>query len=79
MSVLSKYPSLDGVATTPIGEVLKDMDETGVGQIALTVRDTEERVVGGLIVLRGEDADRYLRAIEAVKKEIEAEEDATHG
>lgn len=79
MSVLSKYLSLDGVATTPIGEVLKDMDETGVGQIALTVRDTEERVVGGLIVLRGEDADRYLRAIEAVEKEIEAEEDATHG
>lgn len=76
MNVFNKYLTLDGVATTPVGDILKDMDEIGAGQIALTVRDRNERTVGGLIVLRGPDADRYMRAIEAVEKEIEAEEDA---
>lgn len=76
MNVFTKYLTLDGVATTPVGDILKDMDEIGAGQIALTVRDGDERTVGGLIVLRGPDADRYMRAIEAVEKEIEAEEDA---
>jgi len=76
MNVFTKYLTLDGVATTPVGEILKDMDESGVGQIALTVRNDQERTVGGLIVLRGPDADRYMRAIEAVEREIEAEEDA---
>lgn len=75
MTTLTKYLHLDTLATTPVGEVLKDMDEIGAGQIALTVRDREERTVGGLIVLRGPDADRYMRAIETVEKEIEAEED----
>jgi hypothetical protein len=79
MSVFAKYLTLNGVATTPVGEILKDMDESGIGQIALTVRNDQERTVGGLIVLRGPDADRYMRAIEAVEKEIEAEEDAAHG
>lgn len=76
MNVFTKYLTLDGVASAPVGEILKDMDESGVGQIALTVRNDQERTVGGLIVLRGPDADRYMRAIEAVEKEIEAEEDA---
>lgn len=76
MNVFTKYLTLDGVATTPVGDILKDMDEIGAGQIALTVRDRDERTVGGLVVLRGPDADRYMRAIEAVEKEIEAEEDA---
>lgn len=76
MNVFTKYLTLNGVATTPVGDILKDMDEIGAGQIALTVRDRDERTVGGLVVLRGPDADRYMRAIEAVEKEIEAEEDA---
>lgn len=76
MSALSRYLDFERVATTPVGEILKDMDETGVDQIALTVRNNQERTVGGLIVLRGPDADRYMRAIEAVEKEIEAEEEA---
>ncbi|MGE4406446.1 hypothetical protein [Pseudomonas sp.] len=76
MGILTKYLDLEGVATTPVGEILKDMDEIGAGHIALTVRDRDERTVGGLIVLRGPDADRYMRAIEAVEKAIEAEEDA---
>jgi hypothetical protein len=76
MSVFAKYLTLDGVATTPVGEILKDMGETGMDQIALTVRGHDERTVGGLIVLRGQDADRYMRAIEAVEREIEAEDDA---
>jgi len=76
MSALSRYLDFERVATTPVGEILKDMDETGIDQIALTVRTDQERTVGGLIVLRGPDAERYMRDIESVEKEIEAEEDA---
>lgn len=75
MSVLTRYLEFERIATAPVGEVLKDMDEMGAGQIALTVRNSSDRVVGGLIVLRGPDADRYMRAIEAVEREIEAEEE----
>jgi hypothetical protein len=76
MSIISKYLSLKSVAATPVGEVIDDMGELGAGQIAMTVKDENDRTVGGLILLHGEDADRYMQAIRAVEAELQAEDDA---
>lgn len=75
MSIVAKYMSLESLAATPLGEILDDMDELGAGQLAMTVKDKDERTLGGVILLRGENADRYMRAINAVEREIQAEGD----
>jgi hypothetical protein len=79
MSIITKYLSLESVAETPVGEVIDDMGELGAGQLALTFRDQRDRTVAGLILLHGEDADRYMQALQAVEAEIQAEDDAEGG
>lgn len=76
MSVFTKYVSIDAVAEATLDEIFCDMNEVGASLFAITVRDKDERVLGGMVFLRGPDADRYMQAIKAVEEEIEAEEEA---
>ncbi|MCS4503867.1 hypothetical protein NYO91_07225 [Arhodomonas aquaeolei] len=71
---ITKYLDIDAVAKTPVGEVMQDMDDMGAGTLSMMIQDANDQAVGGLVVIRGEHAERYRQAIEAVSAEIEEED-----
>ncbi|WP_046079666.1 hypothetical protein [Halomonas sp. HG01] len=74
MTVLQRLASLEQIGQSPVAQVLQDMGALGANQVAITVRDDSDTVLGGLVCLHGPNAQRYMQAIDAVTREIEAEE-----
>lgn len=74
-TMIQRLTSLQEIAASPVTQVLDDMGALGANQVAITVRDDKDTVLGGLVCLHGPNAQRYMQAIDAVTREIEEEQD----
>lgn len=73
--MIRRLTRLEEIGQSPVAQVLADMGALGANQVAITVRDDNDTVLGGLVCLHGPYAQRYMQAIDAVTREIEEEHD----
>lgn len=78
MNNMSKYADPVAFAAMPVSEVLEDMVEMGADKLQVMIDDANGDALGGVVLIRGENSERYRRALERVEQEIEQEQEQSH-
>lgn len=55
-------------------DAIKEMADMNAGMVRVVFSSIDDNATGAIILLRGEDTQRYIDAIDKVESELEAEE-----
>lgn len=61
-----------------LGDALAQMENMGAGMMRCAFNDGEGRVVAAFVLIRGEETQRYIDALDRTENEIEEEQDEDH-